>query len=168
MRSPGSAHQALSAVDSAASMNSFADGSGSMTGEVDRKWLSQQRGYGRMPMQSMQQGYDEMPIQEYGQMPMQQEQEFGQMPMQQGYGQMPMQQGLDLPQGFDQMQTSGETCERLSALEGALLGGGSSMQGDPPLQRIAFLEAQLGGASGGTVLERLDQLEHAAQEHGLF
>ena len=114
----------------------------------------------------MQQGYGQMPVQQgYGQMPMQPG--YDQMPMQ-PYGQMPMQQGLDLPQGFDQMQTSGETCERLSALEGALLGGGSSMQGDPPLQRIAFLEAQLGGASGGTVLERLDQLEHAAQEHGLF
>ena len=131
-RTPGSA-QALSAVDSAASMNSFADGSGSMTGEVSRKWLSQQQGY-------------------------------GQMPMQQGYGQM---------QGFDQMQISGEpwgseTSERLSTLEGALLGGGSSMQGDPPLQRIAFLEAQLGGTRGGTMLERLNQLEDTAQGHGLF
>ena len=41
--------QALSAVDGDASMNSFADGSGSMTGEVDRKWLSHQWGYGRVP-----------------------------------------------------------------------------------------------------------------------
>ena len=41
--------QALSAVDGDASMNSFADGSGSMSGEVDRKWLSHQWGYGRVP-----------------------------------------------------------------------------------------------------------------------
>merc|ERR1711935_518490 len=99
-----------------------------MTGEVSRKWLSHQQGY-------------------------------GQMPMQQGFGQMP---------GFDEMQSSGETYERLSALEEALLGGGFSTQGEPPLQRIAFLEAQLGGTSGGTVLDRLDQLEQAAQESGLF
>ena len=40
--------QALSAVDGDASMNSFADGSGSMTGEVDRKWMSHQWGHGRL------------------------------------------------------------------------------------------------------------------------
>ena len=193
-RTPGSA-QALSAVDSDNSMNSFADGSGSMTGEVSRKWLSLQQGYGQMPMQQgygqmpmpqdygqmqgfgqmpmepgygqmpMEQGYGQMPMEQgYGQMPMQQG--YGQMPMQQGDGQMPMQQGYGQMQGFDQMGS--ETSERLSALEGALLGGGSSTQGDPPLQRIAFLEAQLGGTRGGTMLERLNQLEDTAQGHGLF
>ena len=185
-RTRGSA-QALSAVDGDAPMNSFADGSGSMSGEVSRKWLSQQQGYGQMPMQQgfgQMPGFDEMSMQqdEYGEMPM--DQGFGQMPMQQGfgqmpefdqmsmqqggYGEMPMGQGFGQMPGFDQMQSSGETCERLSALEGALLGGGSSMQGEPPLQRIAFLEAQLGGSRGGTVLDRLDQLEQTAQESGLF
>jgi hypothetical protein len=42
------------------------------------------------------------------------------------------------------------------------------VQGEPRPQRIAFLEAQLGGTSGGTVLDRLDQLEQAVQESGLF
>jgi len=192
-RTRGSA-QALSAVDGDASMNSFADGSGSMTGEVSRKWLSHQQGYGQMPMQQgfgqmpgfdeMQQGeYGDMPMEQgFGQMPMQQgfgqmpgfdevsmqQGEYGDMPMEQGFGQMPMQQGFGQMPGFDEMQSSGETYERLSALEEALLGGGFSTQGEPPLQRIAFLEAQLGGTSGGTVLDRLDQLEQAAQESGLF
>ena len=160
-RTRGSA-QALSAVDGDASMNSFADGSGSMTGEVSRKWLSHQQGYGQMPMQ---QGFGQMPG--FDEVSMQQG-EYGDMPMEQGFGQMPMQQGFGQMPGFDEMQSSGETYERLSALEEALLGGGFSTQGEPPLQRIAFLEAQLGGTSGGTVLDRLDQLEQAAQESGLF
>ena len=188
-RTRGSA-QALSAVDGDAPMNSFADGAGSMTGEVSRKWLSHQQGYGQMPMQQgfgQMPGFDELSMQqgEYGDMPM--EQGFGQMPMQQGFGQMPgfdelsMQQGeygdmpmeqgfgqMPMQQGFGQMQSSDETYQRLSALEEALGGDGFSMQGEPPLQRIAILEAQLGGTFGGTVLDRLDQLELAAQESGLF
>jgi hypothetical protein len=154
-RTRGSA-QALSAVDGDAPMNSFADGAGSMTGEVSRKWLSHQQGYGQMPMQ---QGFGQMPG--FDELSMQQG-EYGDMPMEQGFGQMPMQQG------FGQMQSSDETYERLSALEEALGGDGFSMQGEPPLQRIAILEAQLGGTFGGTVLDRLDQLELAAQESGLF
>jgi len=76
---------------------------------------------------------------------------------------------MPMEQGFGPMQSSGETYERLSALEEALLGDGYSMQGEPPLQRLAFLEAQLlGGTCGGTVLDRLDQLEQAAQESGLL
>jgi hypothetical protein len=98
-------------------------------------------------------GFDELSMQQG---------EYGDMPMEQGFGQMPMQQG------FGQMQSSDETYERLSALEEALGGDGFSMQGEPPLQRIAILEAQLGGTFGGTVLDRLDQLELAAQESGLF
>ena len=158
-----SSAQAVSAVDSDEAMNSFA-----------------QRGYDQMPKQRR-----------YGQMPMQQEfmPEFDEMymqpdarddmPMEQGFGQMPEFDEMLMPpdacddmpmeQGFGPMQSSGETYERLSALEEALLGDGYSMQGEPPLQRLAFLEAQLlGGTCGGTVLDRLDQLEQAAQESGLL
>ena len=158
-----SSAQAVSAVDSDEAMNSFA-----------------QRGYDQMPKQRR-----------YGQMPMQQEfmPEFDEMymqpdarddmPMEQGFGQMPEFDEMLMPpdacddmpmeQVFGPMQSSGETYERLSALEEALLGDGYSMQGEPPLQRLAFLEAQLlGGTCGGTVLDRLDQLEQAAQESGLL
>merc|ERR1712129_392183 len=57
-RTPGSI-QALSAVDSTASMTSFADGSGSMAHEVSKKWHGRngigarrgQQGYAQMPQQ---------------------------------------------------------------------------------------------------------------------
>merc|ERR1712106_267116 len=63
-RTPGSI-QALSAVDSAASMTSFADGSGSMAREVDKKWNGGGMGYAQMPYLSMQQqGYGMMLPQE--------------------------------------------------------------------------------------------------------
>ena len=142
-----SSAQAVSAVDSDEAMNSFA-----------------QRGYDQM---FKQRGYGQMPKQRgYGQMPMQQEfmPEFDEM-----YMQPDARDDMPMEQVFGPMQSSGETYERLSALEEALLGDGYSMQGEPPLQRLAFLEAQLlGGTCGGTVLDRLDQLEQAAQESGLL
>ena len=158
-----SSAQAVSAVDSDEAMNSFA-----------------QRGYDQMPKQR---GYGQMPTQqefmpEFDEMYMQPDARDD-MPMEQGFGQMPEFDEMLMPpdacddmpmeQGFGPMQSSGETYERLSALEEALLGDGYSMQGEPPLQRLAFLEAQLlGGTCGGTVLDRLDQLEQAAQESGLL
>jgi hypothetical protein len=65
--------------------------------------------------------------------------------------------------------------ERLTALEQCLLGDGAPPQGEAkgeakgeaPFQRLAWLEAQLGGASG-TVLQRLDALEHTAKAQGLL
>ena len=144
-----SSAQALSAVDTDETMNSFA--------QRGYDQMPKQRGYGQMPMQQeFMPEFDEMLMQPdaFDDMPME--------PMEQGFGQMPMEQG------FGPMQSSDETYERLSALEEALMGG-FSMQGEPPLQRLAFLEAQLlGGTCGGTVLDRLDQLEQAAQESGLL
>ena len=166
-----SSAQALSAVDTDETMNSFA--------QRGYDQMPKQRGYGQMPMQQefmpefdemyMQpDAFDEMPMEQgFGQMPefdemLMQPDACDEMPMEQGFGQMPMEQG------FGSMQPSDETYERLSALEEALMGG-FSMQGEPPLQRLAFLEAQLlGGTCGGTVLDRLDQLEQAAQESGLL
>ena len=155
--------QAVSAVDSDEAMNSFA--------QRGYDQMSKQRGYGQMPMQQ-----EFMP--EFDEMYMQPDARDD-MPMEQGFGQMPEFDEMLMPpdacddmpmeQGFGPMQSSGETYERLSALEEALLGDGYSMQGEPPLQRLAFLEAQLlGGTCGGTVLDRLDQLEQAAQESGLL
>ena len=162
-----SSAQALSAVDTDETMNSFA--------QRGYDQMPKQRGYGQMPMQQeFMPEFDEMLMQPdaFDDMPMEpMEQGFGQMPMEQGFGQMPMEQGfgqMPMEQGFGPMQSSDETYERLSALEEALMGG-FSMQGEPPLQRLAFLEAQLlGGTCGGTVLDRLDQLEQAAQESGLL
>ena len=158
-----SSAQAVSAVDSDEAMNSFA--------QRGYDQMSKQRGYGQMPMQQ-----EFMP--EFDEMYMQPDARDD-MPMEQGFGQMPEFDEMLMPpdacddmpmeQGFGPMQSSGETYERLSALEEALLGDGYSMQGEPPLQRLAFLEAQLlGGTCGGTVLDRLDQLEQAAQESGLL
>ena len=155
--------QAVSAVDSDEAMNSFA--------QRGYDQMPKQRGYGQMPMQQ-----EFMP--EFDDMYMQPDARDD-MPMEQGFGQMPEFDEMLMPpdacddmpmeQGFGPMQSSGETYERLSALEEALLGDGYSMQGEPPLQRLAFLEAQLlGGTCGGTVLDRLDQLEQAAQESGLL
>ena len=155
--------QAVSAVDSDEAMNSFA--------QRGYDQMSKQRGYGQMPMQQ-----EFMP--EFDDMYMQPDARDD-MPMEQGFGQMPEFDEMLMPpdacddmpmeQVFGPMQSSGETYERLSALEEALLGDGYSMQGEPPLQRLAFLEAQLlGGTCGGTVLDRLDQLEQAAQESGLL
>ena len=82
---PGSI-QALSAVDSAASMTSFADGSGSMAGEVDKKWNgwngmgAGMQGYAQMPYLSLQQ-------QDYGMMLPQQGMPYASM-LQQSYDQM--------------------------------------------------------------------------------
>ena len=88
-RTPGSI-QALSAVDSAASMNSFAGGSGSMAHEVDKKW------HGGNGMGAGMQGYAQMPY-----LSMQQ----------QGYGMMLPQQGMPyasiLQQSYDQMMYPG-------------------------------------------------------------
>jgi len=57
--------------------------------------------------------------------------------------------------------------QRISALERCLLGDGASPQGMPPLQRVAWLEGQLGGTSG-SMPERLQALEQAAQAQGLL
>ena len=158
-----SSAQAVSAVDSDEAMNSFA--------QRGYDQMPKQRGYGHMPMQQeFMPEFDEMYMQPDARDDMPMEQGFGQMPEfdemlmpPDAYDDMPMEQGFGL------MQSSGETYERLSALEEALLGDGFSMQGEPPLQRLAFLEAQLlGGTCGGTVLDRLDQLEQAAQESGLL
>mgnify|MGYP004223223619 CR=1 FL=1 len=57
--------------------------------------------------------------------------------------------------------------ERLASLEQCLLGDGATPQGEAPVQRLSWLEAQIGGTSG-TVLQRLDALEAAAQAQGLL
>ena len=44
---------------------------------------------------------------------------------------------------------------------------GQISKGEAPFQRLAWLEAQIGGASG-TVLQRLDALEHTAKAQGLL
>jgi len=59
------------------------------------------------------------------------------------------------------------TMERLAALERALLGDGSPQGQAPILQRLAWLDTQLGSTSG-TVLRRLDALEGAAEAQGLY
>merc|ERR1711865_1144789 len=113
-RTPGSI-QALSAVDSAASMTSFADGSGSMAREVDKKWNgggmgARMQGYAQMPYLSMQQqGYgmmlpqQEMPYasmlqQSYDHMmyPGMQQQSYGQMPEGMPYAYLDYQQEHEL------------------------------------------------------------------------
>ena len=57
--------------------------------------------------------------------------------------------------------------ERLTGLEQCLLGDAAPAQGQAPFQRLAWLEAQIGGTSG-TVLQRLGALEHAAKAQGLL
>ena len=59
------------------------------------------------------------------------------------------------------------TNQRLCALEQTLLGDGVTLQGEPPFERLNWLEAQLGGTSG-TVLQRLEALEYLAMELGLI
>ena len=56
--------------------------------------------------------------------------------------------------------------ERLCRLESALLGDDASPSAGAPLQRLAWLDGQL-GVTSGTVLERLDSLEAAAKAQGL-
>ena len=56
---------------------------------------------------------------------------------------------------------------RLAALEQCLLGDDAPAQGEAPFQRLAWLEAQVGGSSG-TLLRRIGALEHAAKAQGLL
>ena len=61
---------------------------------------------------------------------------------------------------------TGPTEERLAVLEAALLGG-ETMMGSATLERLEWLDSQL-GLTVGTVLERLDMLEDAAREQMLL
>ena len=61
----------------------------------------------------------------------------------------------------------GSVAERLSTLEQSLLGGGALPQGQSPLERVEWLETQL-GTTMGTLLQRLDALEQTAKALGLL
>lgn len=63
---------------------------------------------------------------------------------------------------------AGSTVNRLSALERCILGEHDCLPpSQAPLQRLAWLDTQLGETSG-TVLERLNALEIAAEAQGLL
>lgn len=57
--------------------------------------------------------------------------------------------------------------ERLDALERCLLGAATAPPDEPPFQRLAWLDTQL-GATSGTVVQRLDALEAAARAQGFL
>ena len=79
-------------------------------------------------------------------------------------------QPIQPPQGIapDTVRQERPTFDRLTALERTLLGDAvPPTQGQPPLNRLQWLDQQLGG-SQGTITQRLDQLERSARGAGLL
>jgi hypothetical protein len=79
-------------------------------------------------------------------------------------------QPIQPPQGIapDTVRQERPTFDRLTALERSLLGDAvPPTQGQPPLNRLQWLDQQLGG-SKGTITQRLDQLERTARGAGLL